>query len=227
MGKVRIVKQLNKEGLLTRNGNTWSPETIHYILTNYSYTGNLILQTTYSENHLTKKNKINRGELPMYRAEKTHEAIISIEDFYAVQAEKARRAELVKRKNNTPIQTFPFTGLLRCAVCGSYYGRRTTITRKMWICHNYIVYGKDKCASKQIPEETLEKVTIDLLGSLERLNEIDYIEVDNGNKLTFVFKDGRKEECTWKDRSRSESWTEEKRIAFGEMRKRRNAECHK
>ena len=227
MGKVKIAKQLNKEGVLTRNRHTWSPMALHWVLTNYTYTGNLLLQRTYTENHLTKKTKQNKGEYPLYQAENTHEPIVSLSDFEAVQKEMARRAELVRSADSLPRKRYPFTGKLRCAVCGSYYGRRTTVTRKMWICHNYIVYGKDKCASKQIPEETLEKITVEVIGSLDRLSEIDFIEVDNGNKLTFIFKDGRGVERTWKDRSRSESWTAEKRIAFGENRKRRNAECRK
>lgn len=227
MGKTKIAKQLNKEGILTRNGRTWSPMTLHWVLRNYTYTGNLLLQRTYTENHLTKKTKQNKGEYPMYHVENTHEAIVSVEEFEAVQTEMAKRAELVRQTDSSPKKRYSFSGKLRCAVCGNYCIRRTTVTRKMWICHNYTVYGKEKCASKQIPEETLEKVTIEVIGSLDNLSEIDYIDVDNGNKLTYVFKNGRKEERVWKDRSRSESWTEEKRLAFGEMRKRRNAECRK
>ena len=43
------------------------------------YTGNLLLQRFFIENHLTKLTKRNHGELPMYKVLETHEPIISEE----------------------------------------------------------------------------------------------------------------------------------------------------
>jgi site-specific DNA recombinase len=227
MGRMRIAKQLNRESVRTRFDRDWCAVSINGILRNYSYTGNLLLQTTYSENHLTKKNMINKGELPMYHVENTHEAIVSLEDYNAVKAEMARRAALVKPKNPSPKKSYPFSGLIKCMVCGSTYMRHTTKTQKTWICHDFNFLGKDKCASKQVPESVLESLTAEVVGSISNIAEVERIEADNGNKLTFILKNGERVDKVWKDRSRSESWTEEKRKAFGEMRRRRNAECRK
>jgi hypothetical protein len=42
---------------------------------------------------------------------------------------------------------------------------------------------------------------------------VDHITVQNGNVLIYHFKDGAETTRTWKDRSRSESWTPERREA--------------
>lgn len=37
------------------------------------YTGNILLQKTFISDHLTKKKRVNRGELPQYYVEDSHE----------------------------------------------------------------------------------------------------------------------------------------------------------
>ena len=77
-GVTAIMKRLNKEGILTQQGFTWHKSAITRILKNYTYTGNLLLQTKFRENHLTKRTLVNHGQLPQYHATDTHEAIIDI-----------------------------------------------------------------------------------------------------------------------------------------------------
>ena len=72
MGATAIRNRLNAMGIRTRLGNRWSRSPILKLLRNYAYTGNLLLQRTYRENHITKKCIINHGEKPMYHAENTH-----------------------------------------------------------------------------------------------------------------------------------------------------------
>jgi len=50
-----IQKRLNAMGIKTRLGNQWSRSPILKLLRNYTYTGNLLQQRTYRENHITKK----------------------------------------------------------------------------------------------------------------------------------------------------------------------------
>ena len=92
-GVQTIVSILNAEGLRTRNGNEFYTCGVAKVLRNYTYTGNLLLQKTFRENHLTKKKCVNHGELPKYHAVDTHEAIIDIDTFNRVQEEIKRRAE--------------------------------------------------------------------------------------------------------------------------------------
>ena len=97
-----------------------------------------------------------------------------------------------------------FSGRITCGNCGKKYRRKVTGTGAVWICSTYNHKGKSACASRQIPEAALEKLTVDL-----DLNDITGITANNGNQLVFRFRDGH--ECTrqWEDRSRSESWTPE------------------
>lgn len=205
-GTNAIAQGLNEDGIPTRFGERWHPSVVAKILRNYTYTGNLLLQRTFVENHITKKNKINRGELPQYHVEEAHEAIIDIDTFNSVQAELERRTE---KYGHAPKEQkrYPFTGLLICGNCGKNYRRKVTATQPVWICSTYNTRGKKYCDSKQIPESTLSAITAEVA----TIEDIEKIVVFNGNRLEYHLADGSVIERTWADRSRSESWTEEMR----------------
>ena len=203
LGATAIMKGLNNDGILTRVGKPWRTEGVLKILRNYNYTGNLILQKTYRENHLTKRKMQNNGEYPQYHAVGTHEAIIDLATFEAVQKEIARRAERYSGKKPSTV-TYPFTRLIVCANCGKHYRRKTTATGIVWICSTYNTHGKKACASKAIPESVLYELTADI-----PLSDLTAIRAEKDNTLVFCFKDGSQTVKRWKDRSRAESWTEE------------------
>ena len=205
-GTNAIAQGLNEDGIPTRFGEWWHPSVVAKILRNYTYTGNLLLQRTFVENHITKKNKINRGELPQYHVEEAHEAIIDIDTFNRVQVELERRTE---KYGHAPKEQkrYPFTGLLLCGNCGKNYRRKVTATQPVWICATYNTRGKKYCDSKQIPESTLSAVTAEVAS----VEDIEKIVVFNGNRLEYHLVGGMIIERTWADRSRSESWTEEMR----------------
>lgn len=213
MGIEAIMKKLNAQGRPSRNGHAWCRSSVRKVLGNYSYTGNLLLQTTFRENHITKKTLPNRGELPMYHAENTHEAIVSIEDYQAVQAEMARRSAKHNKTTCGPAK-YPFTSMIACGTCGKGYRRKVTRTGPVWICSTFNIYGKAACASKQIPEGTLEKAAAEVLG-LDAFdakafhNKITAIRAEGNNTLVFLFKDDTQTVKRWADRSRAESWTPE------------------
>ncbi len=97
----KIARSLNGDGITTRAGCKWSDFSIRTILKNITYTGNLLLQKSFTDNPITKRRKINRGELPRYFVENTHEPIISKETFDCAQEEIARRgARRRERKEN-------------------------------------------------------------------------------------------------------------------------------
>ena len=66
MGVGSIAKKLNQEDYQNREKRSWGRSSLRNILSNYNYTGNLILQKTYRENHINKKTKLNNGVLPKY-----------------------------------------------------------------------------------------------------------------------------------------------------------------
>jgi len=215
-GVAAIMKRLNKEGVLTQQGCIWHQSAVSRILRNYAYTGNLLLQTKFRENHLTKRTLVNRGELPQYHAENTHEPIIDIGTYNSVQLEMARRAErFAKPQAKTE---YPFSGLITCAGCGKHYRRKVTRTGPVWICATYNTLGKSVCPSKAIPESTLMEVA----GGVAAIDEITAIIADKNNTLVFTLANGKTTVKRWLDRSRSESWTVEMRAAAGKKTRERN-----
>ncbi len=74
------------------------------------------------------------------------------------------------------------------------------------MCATFNTQGKKYCPSKQIPDSVLKEMTKDM-----DIGDLTEIVAENGNKLTFLFKNGEKAVKRWQDRSRSQSWTEEKR----------------
>lgn len=217
-GTYKIAKFLNKSGYRTRRGKQWTHGSLQKLLNNYAYTGNLLLQTTYIEDHITKKGCINRGQLPMYHAESSHEAIISMAEFQATQETRKERAAVFAH-SSTPDVVYPFRGKLHCIECGKNYRRKMVSRGPAWVCGTYNSKGKEFCpTSKVIPEETLMSVTAEILGidSFDEaafLAKVERIEVGTENRLTYCFKDGSKAVTVWQDRSRRESWTREKREA--------------
>lgn len=226
MGATTIAKMLNESTAVSRFGNGWGQRSIMQILQNYTYTGNLLLQKTFSEDHLSKKKRYNRGELPMYHIQDSHEAIISLEQFNAVQEEIRRRVEQHSRPHQNKGK-YPFSGLLVCGNCGKHYVRKTTATGAVWICPTYSTKGKTACSSKRIPENTLIAATLEVVGNLDALDgKITAVRVEKDNTLAFCFPDGTTTVKRWQDRSRAESWTPEMRAAAAEKtreRKRRYA----
>ena len=211
MGLMAIIKLLNKEFRVSRYGNAWCQTSLMRILRNYTYTGNLLLQQTFSDNHLTKERRQNNGELPMYHIKDAHESIIPLRQFNAVQEEIKRRAE----KHYAPHSNkgkYPFSGMLVCAICGKHYRRKPTASGPVWICPTFNNRGKAECPSKQIPESTLISVVEEVVGSMDAFpGDITEIKVENGNQLVFLYSDGKECVKRWQDRSRAVSWTEEKK----------------
>lgn len=129
-GKSRLEteREFAAEGITTRDGCRWVDSNIKVVLTNVTYTGNLLLQKEYVEDPLTKKRKKNRGELPQFYVEDTHEAIIDKETFDYVQAEMARRKELGAFANKS-LNITCFTSKLKCSRCGCSYVRNQRANR--------------------------------------------------------------------------------------------------
>ena len=199
-------------------------------LSNEKYHGDLILQKTFSQDHLTKKTLINRGELPKYHVEGSHEPIISKKIFDAVQAEFARRS--LKYHPSKEVSTdskFPFTGLIICDKCGSRYQRKIAgsapkYKKAVWICNTFNTLGKSICDSQQIPESILYAKSAEIL----RLSTFDddifsakvkEIRVPAASKLIFTFYDGTAIETEWENPSRRHSWTDQMKQ---EARERQN-----
>ena len=225
MGKLAVANMLNEQGIPTKFGNEWTADSIRRILTNEKYCGELMLQKFYSENHLTKRKMVNTGEIKKFYVEEAHPPIIEKTVFLAVQnLLKKHQEQFPSEKTNTAV--YPFTGKIQCGCCCKNYRRKTTATGIVWICATSNTKGKKYCpTAKQIPENTLISVCCEILDISEFDEDIfeqkiERILIPAPNELTFVFRDGHEISEQWKDRSRSESWTNEMRKATGERSKK-------
>ena len=99
-----ISKDLNNRGIKTINGKSWCTTGILCILENEKYVGDLLIQKTYTKDILNRRSAENNGKLPKYYIPNHHDAIISREDWIAVQRMICIRAR--KRKEYNMVQSF-------------------------------------------------------------------------------------------------------------------------
>lgn len=153
-----IAKELTKDGILTpAKKKNWSAGTVRSILTNEKYKGDALLQKSYTVDFLTKKKKINEGEIPQYYVENNHEAIIDPAVFDMVQRELESRQAGKNRHSGTHI----FAGKIKCGECGSWYGSKvwhsnSKYRRVIWQC-NHKFNNDEKCKTPHLSEDSIKK----------------------------------------------------------------------
>ncbi len=166
---VMIARGLMADHILTGAGKpNWTIKGILTILKNEKYTGDALLQKTYTADFLTHKQVVNRGEMQQIYVEGSHEAIIPKELFDRVQLELARRARGAKPAVKSV--KFPFSGRMVCPDCGSFFTRRIwdsddpRYKRAVWQCSKKYDRNVDgqkgaRCASGHIAEKKLIEIT--------------------------------------------------------------------
>ena len=217
LGRGLILREVLALNIAPRLGGQWTEGSIARMLTNEKYCGDLLLQKTFVIDPITKRKLTNNGELKRYYVRNAHEAIIAREDFERVQ----EMLRINRRKYNPNPQTpehYPFTGKIECGICGAMYRRKITgaapYTKPVWICQIYNRLGKQACASKQIPENILERLSAEVLGmdafdpnAFKR--QIDSLRTIRRDQLVFVFRDGRQVIKHWENDSRK--WSAEQK----------------
>ena len=82
----QIADALTELERVTKKGNdVWSSSSVIQILTNERYCGDVLARKTFTPNYLDHKSKKNNQDRNQYRQKDHHEAIISRDDFFAVQ----------------------------------------------------------------------------------------------------------------------------------------------
>ena len=141
-----IAARLTADGIKSPGGkDKWNAGAVRSILTNEKYKGDALLQKSYTVDFLTKKKKVNEGEIPQYYVEGNHEAIIQPEVFELVQQELERRKSSRGRHSGVHL----FSGKIRCGQCGEWYGSKvwhsnSKYRRVIWQC-NHKYDGVEKC----------------------------------------------------------------------------------
>lgn len=218
-GKSRLEteREFAAEGIRTRNGCRWEDSNIRNVLQNIHYTGNMLLQKEFIADPITKHKKKNRGELPRYYVEDTHEAIIDKATFDYVQQEMARRKELGPLANKS-LNTTCFTGKIKCGVCGRSYVHDTNHKERGgkdgYACMSKKISGTSCGAKGLIPTRILKQECAAVLGldSFDEqafLDNVDKIIVPAYHVLEFHLKDGRVITRHWVSTAKKDCWTEE------------------
>lgn len=115
-----------------------------------------LLQKTYCTDFLTKKMKVNEGEVPQYYVQDSHPAIVDADVFDLVQIELARRKSLKGQYSGNGC----FASRIVCGDCGHFYGSKVwhsndQYRKVVWRC-NHKYNGQQKCTSPHVSQETLE-----------------------------------------------------------------------
>ncbi len=141
------------------------PSIIKQILTYEKYIGDAILQKTYTVDILEKKRDTNRGQVPKYYVENSHEGIIPRDLFLKVQEEITRRANLTgTNRKRIYSGKYALSGIVFCGHCDDIYrrikwnnrGRKSTV----WRCACRVEHGTDGCKARTLSEETLQEAVV-------------------------------------------------------------------
>ncbi|MCK9479263.1 MAG: recombinase family protein [Firmicutes bacterium] len=158
-----IAKILTVNNIPSPSGKpSWESSVVRSILTNEKYAGNAILQKTFTSDFLTKKKKINNGALTKYIIENSHEPIIPIDIYEAVQKILAQPF----RKNNIHIMS----SRVFCGVCGSRFTPYTWHSTskyyaRVWECQNRKIV-EPKCTATHIYQDDLHSSIVSVLNSI-------------------------------------------------------------
>ena len=82
------------------------------------YKGDALLQKSFTVDFLTKKHKVNEGEVPQFYVRGNHDAIIPPSDFDRVQAELARRKAIGRGYSGSGV----LASRIICGDCGAHPG---------------------------------------------------------------------------------------------------------
>ena len=177
-----IAKSLNEQHIPTKTGKkNWIPVTVYGILRNQVYTGDLLLQKSYSEDVVPFRRRKNHGEYQQVLIENDHEPIITHDEYKIVQRMLAQKSKSRKKRENQadsfrekhpykPDEGAEFRGKIVCGVCGAAYNRQAKRDRSrkinvMWTCAERIK-SKDFCGNDIVKESRIKQAFFDLWNKL-------------------------------------------------------------
>lgn len=176
-GKLRIAGILNDEGILCpsaykrangehyRNANHmddpsyWSYSTIHRILQNEMYLGNMVQGRKYQQ---------MRGKAQTKQPEDwiivpgTHNAIIDKDTWEKTQVLLNRRTRSLDLTSNPSV----LAGFLKCGDCGRALVKKNNASGTCYYCGSYVRSGRHACTPHKISYEKLELILLEDLNAI-------------------------------------------------------------
>lgn len=178
MGKVKIAKVLNKEGIpcpseykrlngerynngrRIQNTTYWTYATIHRMLQNQMYAGNMEQGRNYRPQLHGKAKQLDRSQWMVVPG--THEAIIDAEQWERVQALLSKDTRALDFDQNVG----PFAGFLRCGDCGRAMSKTNHSGGVYYCCGSYKRYGPTVCSRHGIAQKDLEQILLSDLNQI-------------------------------------------------------------
>ncbi|KAB2953687.1 recombinase family protein [Heliorestis acidaminivorans] len=182
-----IARELSEEKIESASGNNyWHQNSVDCILQSIFYKGCYLYQKTYSQDAITQKRLVNKGELPQYYIEDHHPAIITQEVWDATQ--ELRESKKIKIKIMPEERREPqnFHKIFRCGQCGGILSHHLQYNyqdpkkgaKHYWRC--IVSRGKNysaKCSAQSFRQEYLEHNFMTALLEM-RANERFQIEAE-------------------------------------------------
>lgn len=190
-GQQEIANWLNEKGITTVKGCKWDSTKVGVVLANISYTGNMLLGKVYSPTPMSRNTKPNKGQLPKYFVENSHEALITMEQFDAVQEEREKRKTGKSMRKSRAERTF-LNGILM-----DDNGRKFSVGSRKNFNGDHawrINYNGQDRPDAKVFDSDLRNLCCEILGMENFEEEIVTDKIDSivfkDNYLTFNFKNG-------------------------------------
>ena len=194
-----IKKELEGQGVLTAKGGTaWSEAAIRGILKNEKYCGDVLMQKTYTQDCISKKQLRNIGQLPMYLVQDNHQGIITRDRFNQAKAEFARRnagrapsQKLAPTGRSCYSAKYALTERLVCGECGTLYRRCVWVKKgqrfAVWRCASRIDYGTKYCHdSPTLREEPLQAAILAAINTVMSQQEALVGQIEGAMRMELI-----------------------------------------
>lgn len=155
---LEIMRDMTARSVKPPAGSCWKRLQIDRMLKNEKYIGDSLLQKTFIVDHLDHKQIRNTGQLPMFRVENAHAAIVDRHLFD--QAQKILELRKVSGGNSA----YPYGAMLRCPRCGkalihgslnNFYYAGEKIQNGGWGC-----YGPGGCGGYLLIQNVLDRALL-------------------------------------------------------------------
>ena len=160
-----VAKELNQKGIPSKRGGHWESHVINGMIKNEKYTGDVVLQKTFTDDSFTRH--VNRGEKNQYLVRNHHEAIISHEIFDAANAIIAAngREKGIRKGEPKYLNRYAFSGKVICGECGGKF-KRVKLARYFGYSCNTHVNDKEACSMRTVPEEPIKGAFMTMMNKL-------------------------------------------------------------
>ena len=164
MGANKIARLLNARNTPSFCGGEWNQSVVQKILRNEKYSGDMLLQKTYIADFRSKKGVVNKGERRRYLVENSHEPIIDKATFQKVQEEIRRRREQRKPALSPAPDSYPFTGLIVCGICGRKM-QRNCVSNRQTVPREPLIFciSRSACPTISHRYDEIERMVLDTL----------------------------------------------------------------